>query len=251
MRQSTSSAQARPLELEGEPGPAAVPLARTPRPETPAPGLVMRGVSRRYGPRTILSSVDLDVEPGGSVLISGPNGAGKTTLLRVAAGVITPHRGTIRLGGLDPDADRRAYQRRLGLLSPGDRGVYARLTVRQNLEFGARIALIPRRSRQAAIERGIERFGLTELAERRSDRLSMGQRQRIRLALTFLHDPFLVLLDEPSTSLDEAGVGLLAGVVEEQMARGGSVAWCAPTGSHPELPVSSSYVVTDGRLEPT
>jgi ABC-2 type transport system ATP-binding protein len=211
----------------------------------------MRGVSRRYASRTILNSVDLDVEPGASVLISGPNGAGKTTLLRVAAGVITAHHGTIRLGGLDPDADRRAYQRRIGLLSPGDRGLYARLTVRQNLQFGARIALIPRGSRQAAIERGIERFGLTELAERRSDRLSMGQRQRIRLALTFLHDPFLVLLDEPSTSLDDAGLALLAGVVEEQMAEGGTILWCAPTGAHPALPVTSTHVVTDGRLEPT
>jgi ABC-2 type transport system ATP-binding protein len=250
MPHSTSSVPAAPLDVEREPEPVAVPLAGTSRVDTAASGLIMRGVSRRYGPKTILDSVDLDVEPGASVLVSGPNGAGKTTLLRVMAGVITAHSGTVRLGGLDPDADRRAYQRRLGLLSPGDRGVYARLTVRQNLEFGARIALIPRRSRQAAVERGIERFGLTELAERRSDRLSMGQRQRIRLALTFLHDPFLILLDEPSTSLDDAGIALLAGVVEEQMAGGGLVIWCAPTGAHPELPVSSSYVVRDAGLEP-
>ena len=209
----------------------------------------MRGVSRSYGSRTVLRSVDLEVEPGESVLIIGPNGAGKTTLLRIAAGVISLHSGSLRLDGLDPDADRRAYQRQIGLLSPGDRTIYARLTVRQNLDFWARVALIPRRERGPAILRALEHFCLQELGDRRTDRLSMGQRQRVRLALTFLHSPLLALLDEPVTSLDQDGVDLLCRTFEERTSRGCSVLWCAPTGDHHALPTDRSFAVVDGRLE--
>jgi heme ABC exporter ATP-binding subunit CcmA len=218
----------------------------------PAPheGLVIRGVSRNYGDRPVLDRVDLSVEPGTSVLVTGPNGAGKTTLLRIAAGVITADSGKVSLGGLDPEKSRRAYQRQIAFLSAGDRGLYARLKVRQNLEFWARIAFIPADRRETAVEAAIDRFRLRELADRRSDRLSMGQRQRVRLAMTFCHEPALVLLDEPGSSLDQEGLDQLTRAIEDVLEGGGAVLWCAPTGDHESLPADKAYMVREGALEP-
>jgi len=212
-------------------------------------GLVIRGVSRRYRSRTVLKGVDLQVDPGTSVLVTGPNGAGKTTLLRIAAGVITPDRGSVSVSGLEPEANRREYQRRVGFLSAGDRALYARLSVRQNLDFWARLALLPRPKRVAAIERAIDHFELAEFAGRRTDRLSMGQRQRTRLAMAFMHEPALVLLDEPTTSLDQDGIELVVHACEEHTARGGAILWCAPTGDHGRLPADRAYEISDGWVE--
>lgn len=222
------------------------------RPTGPAPheGLVMRGISRRYGDRTILERVDLSVAPGTSVLVTGPNGAGKTTLLRIAAGVITADAGQVTLGGLDPETERRAYQRQIAFLSAGDRGLYARLSVRQNLEFWTRIALIPPERRGAVIKAALDRFRLRDLEGRRSDRLSMGQRQRVRLAMTFCHDPALVMLDEPGSSLDQEGLDQLTRAIEDALERGGSILWAAPTGDHESLPADRAYMVREGALEP-
>ena len=213
-------------------------------------GLVVRGVDRSFRGRPILKDVSLSVPRGSCVLISGANGVGKTTLVRVICGIITPDRGSVAFDGLDPARDRRSYQRRLGFLAAGDRGLYARLTVRNNLEFWAKIALVPRATRARAIQTALERFELSELAGQRSDRLSMGQRQRVRLAMTFLHAPDLVLLDEPTTSLDAVGGDQVRDAVAELTARGGTVLCCAPTGEKDALPFDAAFRIEDGGLAP-
>jgi ABC-type multidrug transport system ATPase subunit len=124
------------------------------------------------------------------------------------------------------------------------------LTVRQNLEFWARVSLIPRSSRLPLIERALERFGLQELADRRSDRLSMGQRQRLRLALAFLHEPDVVLLDEPATSLDEDGLGLLGAAIDDLKERGGAAVVCLPSGWERLPAIDVTFSLAGGRLWP-
>jgi ABC-type multidrug transport system ATPase subunit len=180
---------------------------------------------------SVLEAADLDVERGTLVSVVGANGAGKTTLLRILAGLILPDAGVVRLDGLDPNKDRLAYHRRIGFLSAGYGGLYARLSVRQQLAFSARIAFVPSARRVFACDDALARFGLFELAERRLDRLSMGQRQRVRLAMTFLHHPDLVLLDEPWNSLDADGEGLLAATLIELRNKGGSAICCTPSGA--------------------
>jgi ABC-2 type transport system ATP-binding protein len=215
-------------------------------PEAP---LVVDRVVRRWGQRTVLAGASLALEPGTVAWLGGTNGAGKTTLLRIAAGLIAPHAGTVRLCGLDPQRDRREFQRRLGYLSAGDRGLHARLTVEQNLGFWAGLALVARDHRRRLIARAIERFDLCELAERRVDRLSMGQRQRVRLAMTFLHEPVLVLLDEPHTSLDDPTLALVEAAMGELAARGGSVLWCSPAAQQLPLRADERYLLNDGRIQ--
>lgn len=233
------SAQTKPDARSGEPRSGS-------GPRTPA--LVVDGVAKRLGKRMILDGIELSLPRGTTTWISGDNGAGKTTLMRLLAGLILADRGTILFEGLSVDGDRRTYQSNVGFLAAGDTGLYARLSVRQNLQFWAGLAFIPRSRRSADISRAIERFGLTDLATRRTDRLSLGQRQRVRLALTFLHTPRLVLLDEPSASLDEDGVALLLGAVDDHAAAGGTTVWCAPA-RQAEVRHDRAFVVRDGRLE--
>jgi ABC-type multidrug transport system ATPase subunit len=202
------------------------------------------------GPGRVLDHVDLVVQPGSAVHIMGRNGSGKTTLLRIAVGLIKPEAGSVASAGLSPDLDRRRYQQRIGFLAAGDRALYARMTARDHLKFWARLNFVPSSREGEAIERAIIRFGLSELADRRVDRISMGQRQRVRLAGFFLHDPTVVLLDEPRNSLDEDGIELLADWTEELRQRGGALVWCSPHGEAAEVQFTDRYVLERGQLRP-
>lgn len=213
--------------------------------------MALIGVCRRFGRNEVLRDVQLELEPGTSTWLGGGNGTGKTTLARIAAGLLAPDSGTVLLDELSPSRTRRAFQSRVGMLSAGDRAMYGRLTVRHHLEMWARLAMLPRAARAPAIARAIERFELVELADRRLDRMSMGQRQRARLAMTFLHDPAVVLLDEPLTSLDEAGAALVLRAVDHVRARGGAALWCAPLGDRADYPFDQRWVLVDGHLEPS
>jgi heme ABC exporter ATP-binding subunit CcmA len=216
-------------------------------PGDPAP-LAARGVTRRFGDHTVLEDLDLTLGAGEVALVEGSNGAGKTTLLRIAAGLLAPDAGQVTVLGLDPIREREEYGRHIALLSAGDRGLYARLTVRQNLEFFAALALVPRPRRAGAIGQAVTRFSLEPLADRRVDRLSTGQRQRVRLAGALLHDPAVVLLDEPASSLDLDGMEHLRGALAEVTGRGGTVLWCAPSGTSASLPADRVYMLGGGAL---
>lgn len=211
--------------------------------------LVLQGVTKRWAGRAVLDQADLVVERAVSASVIGHNGTGKTTLLRILAGLILPEEGTIALDGIRQEDDRREYQRRLGYVSSGDGGLYARLKVKQNLELWAGLAFVAPSQRRAAIERSLARFGLEPLASRRADRLSLGQRQRVRLAAAFLHEPQLVLLDEPFASLDDQGADQLMAAIAELTRRGGSSLACAPA-DRPGVSFDQAYVLADGGLHP-
>jgi ABC-type multidrug transport system ATPase subunit len=213
--------------------------------------LVVQRVSKQWrrAPARVLDEVDLSVGPGTAVWIGGDNGVGKTTLLRIVGGIIDADSGSIAVCGVRPK-ERRRYHRLIGFLSAGDRGLYARLTVRQQLEFCAAVALLPRAEAAAAVERAIDRFELEELRDRRLDRLSMGQRQRVRVAMAFLHEPRLVLLDEPGNSLDAAGLALLEAAIRELVRGGGAAVWCSPAWDGAGYDFDAAYVLERGRLRP-
>ena len=164
-------------------------LLRTPAPgdtggaDVDAPLLRLDGVTKRWNTELVLDEVALEMRAGFVTGVVGDNGAGKTTLLRIACRHRHPrarhrpvprHRHRARPDGLT--------SARSGLLSAGDRGLYARLTVNQNLAFCGGLAGLSRRSRRERIGEVLSEFDLDELAQRRVERLSMGQRQRVRLA---------------------------------------------------------------------
>lgn len=213
--------------------------------------LRVQGVTKRW-PRTerpLLDGIDLELPPGALAVVAGQNGTGKTTLLRIVAGIIDPTAGEVELQGLSPRRSRRQYHRRVGFLSAGSLGLYARLTAAQHLAYWAGLAFVPRRERRERVAEAMARFELESLAERRVDRLSMGQRQRLRLALALLHRPSLLLLDEPWNSLDDTGIELVNTTVREFAAGGGSGLFCIPTGHDLDVPADRTYVLEHGRLE--
>jgi ABC-2 type transport system ATP-binding protein len=215
--------------------------------------LVFEQVTKRWrgAPAPVLDEVDLTLTRGTIAAVVGRNGAGKTTLLRIASGLITPTSGRTRLDGLDSVKQRREYQRRVGFVSAGYGGLYARLSVREHLELAAKLALMPRLERKIAIETVIHRFQLEDLLPApRVDRLSMGQRQRVRLALGFVHDPQVALLDEPWNSLDPEGKEMVMAALKVFAAGGGAALCCSPTGEELGPHADAAYGIEAGRLVP-
>ncbi len=202
------------------------------------------------GKPPVLVDVSLALHPGQVTWIGGRNGVGKTTLLRLAAGILLPQCGAVQMGEITPSSPHGRYQRQIGFLSAGDRGLHARLRVRQQLDYWARLAYVSRERRGELVGCALERFGLQGLAERRVDRMSMGQRQRIRLAMAFLHEPCVLLLDEPRNSLDDEGYELLAEQIELACSRGATVLWCSPRGEDRVLACDVAYALERGCLTP-
>jgi ABC-type multidrug transport system ATPase subunit len=224
--------------------------ARSPSVNAAETPLILKAVGKRWpgSPQPVLDAVDLTLQPGTLAWVGGANGAGKTTLLRIAAGLIAPERGSTRVWGNSPSHDGARFRRLVSFLPAGDRGLYARLTVVQQLKLSARLWLLDPARVEAIVAGTLARFALQELACRRVDRLSMGQRQRVRLASTFMVGAPLVLLDEPLTSLDTDGAELVHDAIEDVRADGGAVLWCSPTGERPHCQLDQALTLTNGAL---
>jgi ABC-2 type transport system ATP-binding protein len=253
---------ATPAVEEGAPTPLRPPASVAECVTAPAPSsdshqipddaypLALRGLHKRWRKDLppVLDGLDLTLDLGTRTWVGGRNGAGKTTLLRIAAGLIDPDRGRAEVWGYSARENRVRYQQVVSFLPAGDRGLYARLTVRRQLEFWARIAMIAPARVAPAVGEAIDTFELSELADRRVDRLSMGQRQRLRIAMTFLPSPEVVLLDEPLTSLDAEGAAVLNRAIEDTIARHGAVLWCSPSGEQLDQSFDARWMLEDGRL---
>jgi ABC-type multidrug transport system ATPase subunit len=162
-----------------------------------------RGLGTRFGERRVLRDVDLDVPAGGFLLVTGPNGSGKTTLLRLLARLAAPSAGRLEL----PERHRLGY---LG----HDPLVYRELTPLENLTLFARLYRVPERGERVGML--LERFGLWEARHRRVASFSRGMQQRLGLCRVLLHEPELLVLDEPTNALDADGLGLLDAVLADE-----------------------------------
>ena len=169
--------------------------------------VTVRNVSRHYGRRRALTRVSLTLRRGEVVGLLGPNGAGKSTLLGLLASLIAPSAGTVRYGDRTADAAGALLRGRLGLLSHELR-LYPELTARENLDFFAGLYGLP--DAAARVSAALERARLADRAGDAVQGFSRGMRQRLALERTLLHDPRLVLLDEPFTGLDEGSCRALA-----------------------------------------
>ena len=179
--------------------------------------LEARGLRRSFGGLRVLRGVDLVLRPGQAVVVAGPNGAGKTTLLRVLAGLMRPEAGEVRVRGRPVRGDGAAGRRAIGFVSHQSL-LYDDLTLTQNLTFAARLYGL---AQPAAVARSaLERAGLGGRADDPPRRLSRGLTQRAAVARALLHDPELLLLDEPFTALDAASADRLREELRTRLAAG-------------------------------
>ena len=164
------------------------------------PALSIRGLSKVYD-RPAVDNLDLDVEPGAFYALLGPNGAGKTTTLRMIAGLLPPDAGSIGIFGIDALADP-VGARRITAWVPDEPMIYERLTPLEYLELVAGLWQMDRVVAEHAARELIELLELGEQANERCESFSKGMRQKVALAGALVHDPKLIILDEPLTGLD-------------------------------------------------
>ena len=184
---------------------------RTPHSEVSTAAIVCDGLIRRFGTRTALAGVDLEVAAGETVLVTGPNGAGKTTLLRVLATVLRPSAGRVEVGGHPLPRAAEAARPLVGYAGH-DPLAYPELTARENLELYAALYAAP----AGRVAEELDRVGLDGRSDDRVAEFSRGMLQRLALARVRLHRPEVVLLDEPTAGLDAEGRAVLRAFLAEQ-----------------------------------
>lgn len=158
-------------------------------------------LARRFGDRPALASIDLRIAAGESFGLLGANGAGKTTFIRLLTGYLVPSSGSVAVDGFDPIADARAVHERIGFVAETSR-LYPELRVRGFLRFAGGVRGLSGVPLRDAVDRALARFALEDVALRPIGNLSKGYQQRVNLAQAFLHDPALLIVDEPTAGLD-------------------------------------------------
>ena len=176
--------------------------------------LVVEGLCREYGTRRVVDNFNLSLSAGERVALRGRNGSGKTTILRCILGTLSPTSGRILIGG--HEVASLAARSLVGALLPQDRAFYLRLTGRRNLLFFAKIRGLDRHEASRRVEELDAELGLAEILSRRLDRCSTGMLQKLALARGLIGEPPLLLLDEPTRSLDDAAVEVLWAAIERR-----------------------------------
>ena len=177
------------------------------------------GLSKRYGDLIAVDGVSFSVQPGEVVGFLGPNGAGKTTTMRMLTGFLPPTDGRATIAGHDIFDEPLAARRAVGYL-PETPPLYPEMSVEGYLTYVAKIKDVPRAQRRAAVDRALERCGLADVRRRVIGALSKGYRQRVGLAQAIVHDPSVLILDEPTVGLDPIQIReirtLIAGLASEK-----------------------------------
>jgi ABC-2 type transport system ATP-binding protein len=191
--------------------PAAQPVER---PARTGAAIKAKGLTKKYGEFTAVDKLDLTVNHGEVYGLLGPNGAGKTTTILMLLGLSEPTAGTARVLDLDPARNPTGVKRRVGYL-PDNVGFYSGMSGRQNLRYTARLNRIPKDEAEERIDALLARVGLADVGNKKVEQYSRGMRQRLGLADVLVKDPSIIILDEPTTAIDPAGVEEVLALVRE------------------------------------
>ncbi|MCP9488753.1 MAG: ATP-binding cassette domain-containing protein [Solirubrobacteraceae bacterium MAG38_C4-C5] len=206
--------------------------------------LELSHLSHHFGSRQVLDDVTFSVAPGELVGFVGPNGAGKTTTMRSALGVLRPDRGEVRWQGEPVD---HTVRRRFGYM-PEERGLYPKMRIGEHLQFLGELRGMSGGQAKEASTRWMERLGVRERADDAIEKLSLGNQQRVQLAAALVHQPAALVLDEPFSGLDPSAVDDLAGVLEEETARGAAVVFSSHQLDLVERLCEKVAIIAEGRL---
>ena len=212
-------------------------------PQSPAPVVRLERVTKRFAGHTAVDDLSLSVAPGVIYGLLGPNGAGKTTTIRMILHIVLPDSGRVELfGGTAP----RAQAARVGYL-PEERGLYRKMRVLDVLVFLGEMRGLERRAARRSAEGWLERFGLAAWRARRIDELSKGMQQKVQFISTVLHEPALVILDEPFAGLDPVNAQVLKDAVLELRQRGATVLFSTHIMEQAERLCDELCIVARGR----
>lgn len=206
--------------------------------------LELEGLTKRYGERTALDGLSFAVAEGQMFGFVGANGAGKTTAMRIILGVLEADGGEVHWEGR-PVSD--ASRRRFGYM-PEERGLYPKMRVREQLVYLALLHGLSRKEASAATDRWMERLGVAGRAEDKVEALSLGNQQRVQLAAALVHEPELLVLDEPFSGLDPVGVDALSEVLKERAAAGVPVVFSSHQLELVERLCDAVAIIRDGQL---
>ncbi len=234
----------RNLEAPGSSGGFAYPLHLRQASEGRPAMLEIIDLAKRYGPVVALDGATFSADPGRIVGFLGPNGAGKTTTMRCVFGLARPDRGEVRWKGAVVDRDARL---RFGYM-PEQRGLYPRMKVAEQLSYFAQQHGMRGKAANAAAAVWLERMGLADRAKSKLEELSHGNQQRIQLATALVHDPELLVLDEPFSGLDPIGIATMTGVIQERAAAGVGVVFSSHQLDLVEDVCEDVVIIARGRI---
>jgi ABC-2 type transport system ATP-binding protein len=216
-------------------------------PDSTAVAVALTDVRRTFGDVVAVDHLTVEVPRGTVTVLLGPNGAGKTTVVRLVTGALHPHQGTVRTLGLDPEVDDEGtdIRRRCGVV-PARPALYDRLTGTDNLRYAAALFDVDRDVSDRRIQDAAERFGIADALEHRVGGYSTGMRARLALARAVLHDPDLLLLDEPTAGLDPESARAVLGLIDEMGEDGKTVLMCTHLLLEAEGLADQVVVMDDG-----
>ena len=204
------------------------------------------GLSKQFGAVRAVDGVSLEVRAGEVVGLLGANGAGKTTMLRLLAGILTPDAGSVAVGGLHMAERPLAAKRRLGFLS-GDTLLYRRLSTREVLEFFGGLYQVPEVELRTRIARLIDELEMGESADRPCGTLSAGQKQRANIARAFVHEPDVLMLDEPTNALDVISGRFIVEAIRRKRAEGRAILFSTHIMGEAEYLCDRIVLIHEGR----
>jgi sodium transport system ATP-binding protein len=209
--------------------------------------LTAESLQKRFGPVAAVSDVSLRVSPSEVVGLLGPNGAGKTTTLRMLAGILPPTGGRVRVGGLDVREHPLEARARIGFLS-GDTQLYQRLTPREVLRYFGRLYGVAEARISARISDLVAELEMQTFADRPCGTLSSGQKQRANIARAFLHEPEVLILDEPTVALDVISGQFIVESIRRQRAAGRAILFSTHIMSEAEYLCDRILLLHEGRI---
>jgi ABC-2 type transport system ATP-binding protein len=217
-----------------------------------AHALLIEGLHKRYEEHVAVNNLSLAVPQGGIYGILGPNGAGKSTTLRVALNILARDAGSIALLGIDPSRDRRVLAR-VGYL-PEERGLYKKMRVRDAIVFFARLKGLTRSRAIQQADHWLERMGLSDWRTAKVENLSKGMQQKVQFITAVLHEPELLILDEPTAGLDPVNQEVMRESIQAARGAGRTVIFCTHNMDQAEELCESVCIIArgekvlDGRL---
>ena len=216
-------------------------------PQAPTPVLACRGLTKSFGDRRVVDGLSFTIAPGETYGLLGPNGAGKTTAISMMCGLLRRDSGTVAVMGHDLDDEPRALQRAVGYV-PQDLAIYPDLTAAENLRFFGRLQGMRGKALAERTDHVLETVGLADRANDRSEHFSGGMKRRLNIGIGLLHEPHLLILDEPTVGVDPQSRDAILANVEQLGATGIGVLYTTHYMEEAERLCDRVGIIDHGRL---